>query len=330
MKKVTLKDIAQVTGLSVNSVSRALKDKDSISAETRKMVQKVAKEMGYIPNSLASSMRSGRTFSIAVILGEIVNPYNAHLLNNLTTQLHDQGYTLMVFVTNQRRSLEDLAVQNAIGKNVDAIISCTQLKPDNLELIRGLKVPYLQIGLVSMTPEFCQVSKDEYHAGYLAARHLLEKGHERILHIVFPRKYFAFSHERIRGIRHAYAEHNIPFDEGLVYTYYRENTIQHILGQAMERNPGFTAVIAGNDMLAWQVVQVLESKGIQVPDDLAVVGFDDLQSFINVPYRLTSVASDLSSLSRHAIDMLLGQLDEEITAPQMYIESTYLVEGETT
>ena len=173
MKKVTLKDIAVVTGLSVNSVSRALKDKDSISAETRKMVQEAAKKMGYIPNSLASSMRSGKTYSIAVILGEIVNPYNAHLLNNLTTRLHDAGYTLLVFVTNQRRSLEDSAVQNAISKNVDALVACTQLKPDNMELIRGLGIPFLQIGLVSTTPEFCQVSKDEYHAGYLAARHLL-------------------------------------------------------------------------------------------------------------------------------------------------------------
>ena len=93
MKKITLKDIAEVTGLSINSVSRALKDKDSISLETRKMVQQVAKDMGYIPNSLASSMRSGRTDSIAIILGEMVNPYNAYLMNHLTTHLHDRGYT---------------------------------------------------------------------------------------------------------------------------------------------------------------------------------------------------------------------------------------------
>ena len=102
MKKITLKDIAEVTGLSINSVSRALKDKDSISLETRKMVQQVAKDMGYIPNSLASSMRSGRTDSIAIILGEMVNPYNAYLMNHLTTHLHDRGYTTLMFVTNQR------------------------------------------------------------------------------------------------------------------------------------------------------------------------------------------------------------------------------------
>ena len=330
MKKITLKDIAEVTGLSINSVSRALKDKDSISLETRKMVQQVAKDMGYIPNSLASSMRSGRTDSIAIILGEMVNPYNAYLMNHLTTLLHDRGYTTLMFVTNQRRSHEERAVQTAISKNVDAIISATQLRPDNLELIMNHHIPFVQIGLVSMKPAFCQVSKDEYHSGYIAARHLLLKGHRRILNIIFPEKHFAFSHERIRGIRQAYAEFNVPFDEKLVYTYYREETVRTIIARALEETPSFTAVIAGNDVLAWQVVETLESKGIRVPQDCGVIGFDDLHSFISVPYVLTSVASNLSDLTHHAIDMLMAQLDNEITTPRMYIESTYLVEGETT
>lgn len=330
MKKITLKDIAEVTGLSINSVSRALKDKDSISVETRKMVQQVAKEMGYIPNSLASSMRSGRTDSIAIILGEMVNPYNAYLMNHLTTHLHDRGYTTLMFVTNQRRSHEERAVQTAISKNVDAIINSTQLRPENMELIKNHHIPFVQIGLVSMKPDFCQVSKDEYHSGYIAARHLLSKGHRKILHIVFPEKHFAFSHERIRGFRQAYAEFNVPFDEELVYTYYREDTIQHIMARAMTETPSFTAVIAGNDVLAWQVVETLKGKGLRVPQDCAVIGFDDLHSFISVPYVLTSIASNLSDLSHHAIDMLMAQLDNEITTPRMYIESTYLVEGETT
>lgn len=330
MKKITLKDIAEVTGLSINSVSRALKDKDSISVETRKMVQQVAKEMGYIPNSLASSMRSGRTDSIAIILGEMVNPYNAYLMNHLTTHLHDRGYTTLMFVTNQRRSHEERAVQTAISKNVDAIINSTQLRPENMDLIKNHHIPFVQIGLVSMKPDFCQVSKDEYHSGYIAARHLLSKGHRKILHIVFPEKHFAFSHERIRGFRQAYAEFNVPFDEELLYTYYREDTIQHIMARAMADTPSFTAVIAGNDVLAWQVVETLKGKGLRVPQDCAVIGFDDLHSFISVPYVLTSIASNLSDLSHHAIDMLMAQLDNEITTPRMYIESTYLVEGETT
>ena len=94
---------------------------------------------GVYPNSLASSMRSGRTDSIAIILGEMVNPYNAYLMNHLTTHLHDRGYTTLMFVTNQRRSHEERAVQTAISKNVDAIISATQLRPDNLELIMNLR-----------------------------------------------------------------------------------------------------------------------------------------------------------------------------------------------
>lgn len=122
----------------------------------------------------------------------------------------------------------------------------------------------------------------------------------------------------------------MPFDEKLVYTYYREETVRTIIARALEETPSFTAVIAGNDVLAWQVVETLESKGIRVPQDCGVIGFDDLHSFISVPYVLTSVASNLSDLTHHAIDMLMAQLDNEITTPRMYIESTYLVEGETT
>lgn len=129
----------------------------------------------------------------------MVNPYNAYLMNHLTTHLHDRGYTTLMFVTNQRRSHEERAVQTAISKNVDAIISATQLRPDNLELIMNHHIPFVQIGLVSMKPAFCQVSQGRYHSGIHSRPASAPEGHRRILNIIFPEKHFAFSHERIRA-----------------------------------------------------------------------------------------------------------------------------------
>ena len=330
MKHVALKDIAEVTGLSVNSVSRALNNKDGISDETRAMVQRVAKEMGYIPNSLASSMRSGKTYSIAILLGEIMNPYNAFLMNHLISQLHEHGYTTLTFVTNQQRSHEDRAIQDAISKNVDAMILCTQLRTDSMKLIEEYGIPFVQIGLVTKQPTFYQVSKDEFHSGYIAAKYLLENGHRDILYIVFPTKYFAFSRERIEGFRRAHEEFGVPFDEERLCVYYREDTVKNIM-ERMLRETTFTAVVAGNDVQAWQVVEALRENGREVPRDCAVVGFDDLQSFIQVPYKLTTVASDLSALSHRAVDLLMSQLDGETEdGPRVYTEKTYLVEGQST
>ena len=119
---VTLKDIAAKTGYSVNTVSRALRDKDDIAVETREMIQRTAREMGHVSNTLAASLRLGYTNTIAVILGDISNPHFSIMMKEIEGYAWKAGYTSILFNTNENEELELAAIQSALNKNVDGII----------------------------------------------------------------------------------------------------------------------------------------------------------------------------------------------------------------
>ena len=144
---VTLKDIAAKTGYSVNTVSRALRDKDDIAAPTREMIQKTAQEMGHVSNTLAASLRLGYTNTIAVILGDISNPHFSIMMKEIEGYAWKAGYTSILFNTNENEELELAAIQSALNKNVDGIIICpAQKTPYNLTYLKESGVPFVLIG----------------------------------------------------------------------------------------------------------------------------------------------------------------------------------------
>ena len=144
---VTLKDIAAKTGYSVNTVSRALRDKDDIAVETREMIQRTAREMGHVSNTLAASLRLGYTNTIAVILGDISNPHFSIMMKEIEGYAWKAGYTSILFNTNENEELELAAIQSALNKNVDGIIICpAQKTPDNLIYLKESGVPFVLIG----------------------------------------------------------------------------------------------------------------------------------------------------------------------------------------
>jgi LacI family transcriptional regulator len=310
--KVTLKDIAVNTGFTINTVSRALKDKDNISPTTRKKIKSVAKEMGYIANSLAGSLRSGLTKTIAVIFGDISNPHFGIIAKEIERSARKHDYTTFVINTEEDELLEEKAIISAISKNVDGIILCpTQESRNNIEFLQRLGVPFVLLGRHFYDENLDYVVCDDFKGGYEATNHLIERGHTHILFLNGP-EYISSSRERLQGYKEALKESNVAFDPTLVQEIgIKSGDSRQVIKDMINDRVKFTAILAFSDMVAWEVIYIMHKMGKKVPQDYAVVGFDNIQARMFFPFPLTTISNSKSKMSRRAFDILMSRINEK-------------------
>ncbi len=330
-QKATLKDIALATGYSVNTVSRALRDKDDIAFDTRQHIKDVAVQMGHINNTIASSLRLGYTNTIAVILGDVSNPHFSIMMKEIEGCVRKEGYSSFLLNTNEDEELELAAIQSALNKNVDGIILCPTQKSDaNIRYLQSMGVPFVLIGRRFTELDTDYVICNDALGGYQATKFLLDKGHRRILMMHGP-DYISSARERLAGYRHAYAEYGLPVDEALVQE--APVTVRgrdQLLQQFAQIQSGFSAIFAFSDLLAWDVWSCLRQRGVRVPQDCSLVGFDHIQSRLPMPFLLTSVSSYKGRMSMEAARLLVKKIKSQEEGPcEHIIINTKIAEGET-
>ncbi|NBD25648.1 LacI family DNA-binding transcriptional regulator [Paenibacillus glycinis] len=310
-KKVTLRDLAVKAGLSVNTVSRALKDKEDIAESTRKLIKDLAKEMGYVGNALAGSLRSGLTKTIAVIVSDVANPHFGIMVKDIEKSARKHNYTIFVIGTEDDHEMEERAIYTAIGKNVDGIIICpSQRSADTIRLLKKNGVPFVLIGRrFEEEPEFDYVICDDEKGGYLATKHLLDSGHERVLYLNGPSR-ISSARERLDGYKRAYREAGLPIREDLIIDVEpAAGDARRIVKQLLERKADFTGIFAFNDVIAWEAAYVLQKYGHRVPEDYAIIGFDNIQSRLFLPFQLSSISNSKGKMSKRAVDILLYKIN---------------------
>lgn len=332
----TLKDIAARTGYSVNTVSRALRGKDDISEETIEKIKEAASEMGYINNTIASSLRLGYTNTLAIILGDISNPHFAIMTKEIENHARERGYLAFLFNTNEDKQVEREAIRIAIHKNVDGIIICpTQVDDENIDFLKSSGIPFILIGRKSEDPEVSYVVCDDVLGGYLATRYLLNSGHQRILLLNGP-SYISSSRERYEGYRKALTEKNLPEDSSLVRQLSLQNsnldtTLENVFSDGVD----FTAIFAFSDSIAWSTWCWLDNHGYRVPEDYSLIGFDHIQSRMAIPFALATISSYKTQMSITAVDCILKLIhgnqygDEEQQKVFHNVIRTKLVRGST-
>lgn len=329
-RQATLKDIARITGYSVNTVSRALRGKDDISETTIEKIKKVANELGYVNNTIASSLRSGYTNTLALILGDISNPHFAIMAKEIENYAVSKGYLAFVLNSNEEKKLEREAIHIALHKNVDGIIICpTQVDEENICLLKESGVPFIQIGRRSQT-EASYVVCDDVKGGYLAAKYLLDNGHRRILFLNGP-EYISSAAERRQGYEKAYREQGLEPDERLIRTVsLSDDNTDLVLEQAFEEKLEFTAIFAFSDSIAWKAWSWLYEHGYRVPEEYSIVGFDHIQSKMAIPFPLTTISSYKTQMSLTAVDCMIKMIKSgsgEISFQNVI--GTKLVKGST-
>jgi len=329
MKGITLADIAKATGYSVNTVSHALHDKPDISVKTKKLIVKTAEEMGYIANTSASALRSGKSRSIAIIVGDIANPHFSIMIKEMERRLREYHYNSLVLNTEEDEDLEKAAIVSAISKNVDGIIICpVQKSRNNLEFLKKCGVPYLFIGRYFQCDDSGYAVCDDFNGGYVAAQHLLELNHRKLLFINAP-LYISSAHLRLEGVKKAI------LDAGKGSAVLKTAQIAPTdcagdIKQILKKNADCTGIICFSDMIAMQVCHFLKQLGKNVPDDVSVIGFDNIVSKMLFPLLLTSVTSSKTSMSTTAVDTLMDVIEGRTDANLQYIHPTRVIKREST
>lgn len=310
MARPTLKDVGDRVGVSAKTVSNVVNGTGWVTDELAARVRVALVEVGYRPNAAARKLRSGRSGMIALALPELSQPYFAELASELVRAAQERSITVMVSQTDGRADAE-----RRISDGIDApvmdglIMSPLALGARDLEG-RLDTTPLVLLGEHIGESAFPQVSVDNTAAAHAATAHLLEQGCRRIAAIgaqaAGPNETAVL---RLAGYRSALAEAGIPVDERLVMQvddYHRADGAR-AARQLLDRELAADGIFAFNDLLALGAMHVLITSGLRIPEDVAVIGFDDIDEARYSTPALSSVSPDTAALARRAIDLLFDE-----------------------
>ncbi|MBQ4264740.1 MAG: LacI family DNA-binding transcriptional regulator [Clostridia bacterium] len=315
--RCTLQDIAERTGFTINTVSRALKDKSDISIATREQIKAVADEMGYIRNRAASSLRSGRTKTIGVIVGGMSNPYYGIMTDAIQNAAADLGYSILIFCSRDNAELESQVVETALSYQVDGILLFPSAGSERtIQRLKAVGIPCVLMARHLDREEDDYVVCDDEQGGYLAARHLIEAGHKR-LGFLSSFDVIYSSPRRLKGFFRALDTCGIPRENGLIAGCVgREEALDQL---ERWRLIGVTGIFVFCDEEAWRAVSLLQAQGKSIPRDMAFVGFDNIQGTLPIPAPLCSVEYSIAGMAQSGIDLLRKRIHEPDLPPQHVI-----------
>ena len=318
---MNLKTIAQAAGVSTATVSNVINgNHHKVSKATLEKVQKIIEELEYQPNALARSLASKRSRIVGVVVSNIgeaehfyANPHYAHLLGLLEKYIREQGYYMMLrCVTRCEDSLELLR-----SWNVDGVIYFGTFPEDIGVIKRNVSIPVVFLDAYCLDQEYVNVGVDDRKGGYLAGKYLLDKGHRTIALAGVGFQYYGVMGHRSEGFWNACAEYGIAPRNEWVF----EASVTYEQGVALGRSIArsehpFTAVAAMADIMAIGIMDGLHSEGKRVPEDVSVIGFDDLLECRYTNPKLTSISQNTEEKARKAGECLLQMIREGTqTAP---------------
>ncbi len=290
IKRVTLKDIANKTGYTINTVSHALKDMGDISEATKAKIRQAAKELNYVEDMAARALRSGKTQTIAVIVGDISNPFFSNLVRGIEYVAKEHGYSLTIFSSSENSEWEKSAIMAAYSQRVDGIFICpVQENLDNLELLNKIGIPFVLMGRYFKDQKTNAVVWDDRKGGEIATRHLIDVGHMNILYIGGSEQ-TSSGKERLQGYRDAHDKAGISIKESLIHmTDITVGNNCSSIKKILAATSPFTAIVVFSDLIAYEVMNIVYREQNRIIDSNTLVGFDCIQRKLMLPFGFLSV-----------------------------------------
>lgn len=276
MKKITILDIAKELGITFSTVARALNDHPAISATTKKSVRETANRLGYQPNKVASSLRSGKTKIVGVLVPRLDVSFFSSVVHGIEGVMNEHGYTVLLYQSQESIKQEQKGIDTFLRSRVDGIIASISLETEDnggFGEIRDRKIPLAFFDRIPVGLDVPSVTNDDYRGGFMATEHLIQAGYRRIVHINQYRNINIFN-ERLRGYHDALKQYGLPLDEALIIKGEFSLAFgQQCVRDLLDRKVDFDAVFTLEDYTAMGVVQALKEAGKRVPEDVGVVGF---------------------------------------------------------
>ncbi|NYD43323.1 substrate-binding domain-containing protein [Nocardioides panaciterrulae] len=311
---VRLKDVAVRAGVSIRTVSNVVNDYPYVRAETRARVQAAIDELGYRPNLTARQLRRGRTGMIALAVPDLTIPYFGELAGHVLMAAERHGLTLLIEQTAGSREREVMLAQGPRAKSIDGLL-LSPLAADVEDLPTGSEsVPLVLLGERIYDPRFDHVAIDNVAAAEAATRHLLESGRRRVAAVgVASSARSTMADLRLRGYRQAMDGYGLTVDERLVVrtTWFRRPDGYVATKQLLESGEPPEAMFCFNDLIAHGALRALSEAGLRCPEDVAVIGIDDIEENRYTVPSLTSIAPDKSKIAHHAVELLVRRIGGE-------------------
>lgn len=328
-KKATLRDIANICGCSVTSVSRALKDSPTISAAMRAKIRQTANELGYIQNSAATSMRTGYSNTIAVCLQDFCNPYYATLASYIESYARSLGYSVLFSTANEHGQQEYDVCKSLIEKNVDGILFFpTDQDTKAIVLLQEQQIPFVTVGRRFYDIDTDYVVPDDERGAHLATEHLIEKGAEKILFLNVSSS-ISSARERLLGYRKAIQEHRL--EEHVIEGSMQFGHTRELIRRMHSSVRKYDAIFTFCDIIGFEAYHTLRGMGIHIPREIKLISIDGLQEDVPLPVHLTSIGIDRRAMAQQATDLLLRRISDQTDSPAEHITiNTYLIPGDTT
>lgn len=323
-KPITIHDIAREAGVSPSTVSRVLNGTVPVASTKRDAVLAVVEKMNYRPNVIAQGLARGRTAAIGVVTQSVASPFYGEILRGVEQGLLGTGYH-SVFASGNWLTEQELAAFDLLsGRRVDGLVVLPGTISDEQLRRSAEELPLVVVGRRIAGLESQCLYIDDERAAYEATCYLIELGHQRIAHIAGPETHHD-AVERRRGYLRALSEAGLPHDEQLLVAGdFTEQSGLLALQSLLSRNSLFTAIFAANDQMAYGARLGLYRHGIRVPEDISLIGFDDLISSAYTTPPLTTVRQPLIELGRAASEAVLALLNGQ-PLPQLTFTTSLIV-----
>jgi len=326
-----LSDVARSAGVSTATVSRVLNQPTAVTAQLRARVHTAVDTLGYVPHGHARALASRRSNTIGAVVPTIDNAIFARNIQSLQARLFESGRTLLLASSDYDYARERREVQSLVERGIDGLFLVGETRePSVYRLLENKRIPYVTTWIYREDSPHPCVGFDNLQAAYRMGCHLLDIGHRNIAMIAGVTRGNDRAAERVKGVRAAMAERGIRFARGhLVEHEYEIAEGRRAASRLLAAPNRPTAIICGNDVLAFGALFECRARGVNVPQDMSITGFDDLDLAANIDPPLTTIRVPAAEMGRRAAEFLLARLEKTPTPEKTELQAA-MVLRETT
>jgi LacI family transcriptional regulator len=324
--KPTIKDVARKANVSVATVSRVLNDQPGFSSETREKVLRVIEEIGYHPNALARGLVGKSTKTIGVLIPNISSMVEAKILRGIEDAAHKKNHSVIICNTDNDGERTTNYLEVLRERQVDGLLVISELlTKEYVDILKEMKIPVILISTIDDEGYFKYIKVDDEKAAYQATEYLILKGHQKIAMISGTKDDRVAGIPRVRGYRQAMKNYGLPVaDENIIYGDFSFNSGRECMQILLKQFPEMTAVFAASDEMAAGVLSVAYERGLKIPEELSVVGYDNTQlGEMTIP-PLTTLSQPLYHMGLKGLDLLIsaimGEDIESLIVPHVIVE----------
>jgi LacI family transcriptional regulator len=317
----TIYEVSKAAGVSLATVSRVINKNTAVSPKTREKVEKSMAELGYRPNTIAQSLASSKSNSVGVLVSELDSPFFGEMMSGIETELRHAGKQVIFAAGHNKESLEKESIEFLLSRFCDALIIHVEQVPDEylFELSKG-KVPIYVINrFLEPIKDKCVYMNNEL-GGYRATQYAIEHGHTDIACMTGPDSKID-AQERLKGYKRALDDAGIAYNDNLVvHGDYTEKSGSLMFSELKKRGVSFSMLVCGNDEMASGAMKEAREVGVEIPQDLSIIGFDNT-SFAKYLYpQLTTIDNPVGEMGKMAAKLVLNEVYEQKQSIKRYFE----------